>query len=57
MLIRSATPCRRYAQGDGSPLRPGEFDRERVSAIAVRLIELGWLRVGSGDTSATGRTA
>src|SRR3954452_883474 len=24
-----------------------EFDRERVSAIALRLIELGWLRVGS----------
>jgi DNA topoisomerase-1 len=24
-----------------------EFDRERVSAIALRLIELGWFRVGS----------
>src|SRR5262249_36969444 len=24
-----------------------EFDRERVSAIALGLIELGWLRVGS----------
>jgi DNA topoisomerase I len=24
-----------------------EFDRERVSAIAMRLIELGWFRVGS----------
>jgi DNA topoisomerase I len=25
----------------------GDFDRERVSAIALRLIELGWFRVGS----------
>jgi DNA topoisomerase-1 len=25
----------------------GDLDRERVSAIALRLIELGWLRVGS----------
>src|SRR3954469_25409977 len=43
-----------------------EFDRERVSAIALRLIELGWFRVGSegyardgtvGVTTLLGRAA
>jgi DNA topoisomerase IB len=34
-----------------------ELDRERVSAVALRLISLGWFRVGSSATRARGRTA
>jgi DNA topoisomerase-1 len=47
MLIRfgDALPALREAMA--LHFEQEEFDRERVSAIALRLIELGWLRVGS----------
>src|SRR6185437_12223120 len=47
MLIRFGDALPALRQAMAVHFDQEEFDRERVSAIALRLIELGWLRVGS----------
>jgi DNA topoisomerase I len=55
-LIRFAErlPALREAMAEHMELDP--LDRERVSAIAVRLINLGWFRVGSERYAKSSRT-
>jgi DNA topoisomerase I len=55
-LVRFAEqlPELRRAMGEHMTLEP--FERERVCAVAVRLINLGWFRVGSDRYAKTSRT-
>ena len=55
-LVRFAErlPDLRQAMGEHMLLEP--FERERVCAVAVRLIDLGWFRVGSDRYAKTSRT-
>jgi DNA topoisomerase IB len=46
-LIRFAEKLPELREAMAEHLDEGELDRERVSAIALRLINLGWFRVGS----------
>jgi DNA topoisomerase I len=46
-LIRFAEKLPELRAAMAEHLDKGELDRERVSAIALRLINLGWFRVGS----------
>jgi DNA topoisomerase IB len=46
-LIRFAEKLPELREAMAEHLDPDELDRERVSAIALRLINLGWFRVGS----------
>jgi DNA topoisomerase-1 len=45
--IRFAEKLPELREAMAEHLDKGELDRERVSAIALRLINLGWFRVGS----------
>src|SRR6185312_12905199 len=47
MLIRFGDALPTLREAMAVHFDQDEFDRERVSAIALRLIELGWFRVGS----------
>jgi DNA topoisomerase I len=55
-LVRFAEklPNLRQAMGEHMLLEP--YERERVCAVAVRLINLGWFRVGSDRYAKTSRT-
>jgi len=55
-LVRFAEklPELRLAMGEHMMLAP--YDRERVCAVAVRLINLGWFRVGSDRYAKSSRT-
>jgi DNA topoisomerase I len=46
-LIRFAEKLPELREAMAEHLDKGELDRERVSAVALRLINLGWFRVGS----------
>src|SRR5687767_10385071 len=55
-LVRFAEklPELRVAMGEHMDMDP--YERERVCAVAVRLINLGWFRVGSERYAKTSRT-
>ena len=55
-LVRFAEklPDLRQAMGEHMKLEP--YERERVCAVAIRLINLGWFRVGSDRYAKTSRT-
>ncbi len=53
-LFAERLPDLRMAMGEHMMLEP--YDRERVCAVAIRLINLGWFRVGSDRYAKTSRT-
>jgi DNA topoisomerase-1 len=55
-LIRDAEQLPDVRATMAEHLDHGEFGRERVSAIALRLINLGWFRVGSEQYARESRT-
>jgi DNA topoisomerase I len=54
ILFAERLPALRAAMAEH--LDKDELDRERVSSIALRVIDLGWLRVGSERYARTSRT-
>ncbi len=53
-LFAERLPDLRLAMGEHMMLDP--YDRERVCAVAIRLINMGWFRVGSERYAKTSRT-
>lgn len=55
-LVRFAEALPELRQAMGEHMTHGPYDRERVCAVAVRLINMAWFRVGSDRYAKTSRT-
>ena len=55
-LVRFAEALPDLRQAMGEHMTHDPYDRERVCAVAVRLINIGWFRVGSDRYTKTSRT-